>query len=115
MKAFKWPEPGKFHLELNQDWSEWFTGSFNWRNFCLINLAYEDEAMIGNREITAGLFGFTLRLTWVYNDQAATRVIIEKRLDDFMNDVAVKSIAIHPAALAELLAKAAVGKELGSK
>lgn len=111
MKAFSWPNRGTVSVQFSQDWSEWFHGHYNWLGFCVIHLAYEDEVMVGNREITACLLGFHARVSWVYNDQAEMRQRIERRLNDFMNEVGAKSVAIHPAALADLLAKVAEGEK----
>jgi len=69
------------NIQWLQDWSEWFQKGYNWRNFHLIVMEYEDEVALGNREIVMYLLGFGFRIYWHYADTALHRRI-KKDMED---------------------------------
>lgn len=94
MKSVPLADDGKrWGLQFYQDWSEWFGGACNWRNFHLIGLEYEDEYCMGQREIVAYLLGLGLRLHWCYNTEAAGLQLVKERMAE---------ILVHPEAAVPL-------------
>ncbi len=73
-------ERGNWMLDLTEEWSEWFRPNMNWRNFTLIQVYYEDECHLGNRELVVRLLGFGMRIVHVYDEDAEGRTIINERL-----------------------------------
>jgi hypothetical protein len=99
-----WAEKGHWNVCWSQDWSEWFTGGMNWRTFTFLNVDYEDEIYMGSRELNFGFLGFNVRLAWVYNDHAEMRQEVQRRFTELMEQTGAQAVAIHPDALAELIA-----------
>lgn len=60
-------EIGPWMLELWQDYSEWFKGSWNWRNFHFLVLTVEDEAYLDAIEFHVCVLGLCLRATYYRN------------------------------------------------
>lgn len=73
-------ERGNWMLDFSEEWSEWFRPGMNWRNFTLIQVYYEDECHLGNRELALRLFGIGVRIVHTYDKDAEGRVIIDERL-----------------------------------
>lgn len=74
---------GKFAITLGEEWSEWFQKGWNWKNFTLIQAAYEDEICMGSREVVVSLFGFRMWVNWVYDANTPTRIEMYRRLDEW--------------------------------
>lgn len=76
---------GPVQIEFLQDYAEWLTvGRYNWRNFDVIGVRFEDEACLGNCELHLALFGLHLRISWFYDRDTPMRKEIERRLDDWL-------------------------------
>jgi hypothetical protein len=66
------PEPRSFRWEGKryalhacwwQQWGEWFTRGWNWKNFTLINVSFEGGAYKGGYgELTLGLLGLNCQI-----------------------------------------------------
>ena len=67
---------------FRQEWTEWLTDGWNWRNLHLIELSYEDEVNMGQREIRFFLLGIGVFLRWCYNETAEGLMIIRERMAD---------------------------------
>ena len=65
-----------------QEWTEWLTDGWNWRNFHFIELSYEDTMNVGQREIRLFLLGFGIFLQWCYDETAEGLMMIRERLAD---------------------------------
>lgn len=72
----------KGYVQFLQDWAEWFTGQYNWRNFHFIAIQYEDEWCMGNRECVLYFLGVGLRICWVYNEHAEDRIEVKRRMEE---------------------------------
>lgn len=70
-------EFGNWMLDFSEEWSEWFSGEWNWRNFTLIQIYYEDECHLGNHEVVLRLLGVGVRIVHVYDRDAEGRRIVE--------------------------------------
>lgn len=84
---------------FTEEWSEWFRKGFNWRNFHLIEVSYEDACHMGQREIVLFLFGLGLHIQWCYREEAEGLAILQERMAE---------IEVHPETaipLAEALEK----------
>lgn len=80
-------EFGNWMLDFSEEWSEWFSGTWNWRNFTLIKIYYEDECHLGNRELELCLLGLGLRIVYLYDRKAAGRVIINDCLEEIQDSI----------------------------
>jgi hypothetical protein len=76
-----------------QEWREWFSGHYNWQNFTLIEIAYENGGHMGNREIMLGLLGFRMRILWTSDHEAEGRQLVLERMAE---------IKAHPECAVEL-------------
>lgn len=76
----------RWYFDFRQDWTEWFSGGYNWKEFTLIHVYYEDEVCMGTRELLLALLGLTLRITYLYDDKTGMRTKIQQRLDDWMEE-----------------------------
>jgi hypothetical protein len=74
------PRGWSFHFR--QEWTEWHTEGWNWRNFHLIELSYEDTSHMGQREIRLFLLGIGLFVQWCYDETAEGLMIIRERMAD---------------------------------
>jgi hypothetical protein len=66
------PRIGPLQIEAWQQWAEWFPSSkmyWNWQNFTLIEIAYENDIACGNYELKLALLGFCRRLSWFKKDE----------------------------------------------
>ncbi len=72
--------PSGWTLWFNEEWTEWFRKGFNWRNFHLIELSYEDACHMGQREIVVFVLGFGIHLQWCYREQAEGLAILQERM-----------------------------------
>jgi hypothetical protein len=79
-------ELGNWMIDYGQEWSEWFQEHWNWKNFTLIKVYYEDEICMGNRELTLALLGFWVRIQYLYDRGAKTRVEIEARVSELLDE-----------------------------
>lgn len=79
-------EFGNWMLDFSEEWSEWFSGEWNWRNFTLIQIYYEDECHLGNRELVLRLLGVGVRIVHVYDKDAEGRRIVEERFADLLEE-----------------------------
>lgn len=84
-------ERGVF-VGFTQEWTEWFSGRQHWCNFHLIELSYEDEICMGQREIVFFVLGFGLTVQWCYNAEADGLRLVEER----MNEIRVHRDAAVP-------------------
>lgn len=78
-------EFGNWLIQFSEEWSEWFCGEYNWRNFTLIQIYYEDECHLGNRELVLRLLGVGVRIMYVYDQDAEGRRIVNERLNELMS------------------------------
>lgn len=58
---------GRLQIDAWQQWSEWFGGNWNWKNFVVIEIGYEFEAYCEGHEFQFSLLGLCLRLTYWYS------------------------------------------------
>lgn len=59
----------KFFIDLEVEWPGMNPfRHYNWRDFTIIALAFELDAMTGRNEFTIGLLGFVVTFTSVYDD-----------------------------------------------
>ena len=54
------PMLGRLQIEAWEQWSEWFTPDWNWRNFDFIKPEYELEHYCEGHEVQISLLGFCL-------------------------------------------------------
>lgn len=57
---------GRLQFDYWQQWTEWFSGTYNWKNFDLIEIGYEFEPYCEGHELQLSLLGFGLRTTYWY-------------------------------------------------
>lgn len=57
---------GRLQIDSWQQWREWFSGNFNWKNFAFIEIAYEWEHYCEAHEIQLSLLGLCARITYWY-------------------------------------------------
>lgn len=88
-------ERGDWMLDISEEWSEWFKPGMNWRNFTLIQVYYEDECHLGNRELVIRLLGVGVRIVHVYDKGAEGRVIVTERLDE-LREKSVPAVSGEP-------------------
>ena len=81
---------GRVYFDFRQQWSEWFVGKWNWRNFTFIELSYEDESNMGGIEILVALMGLRVRIYWIVNPDAEMRQEIMRRHDDLLEQLGLK-------------------------
>jgi hypothetical protein len=72
-------EFGDWMLDFSQEWSEWFSGDWNWRSFTFLKIYYEDEICMGQREWQVRLLGVGVRIVYIYDRRAEKRLEIEQR------------------------------------
>jgi hypothetical protein len=77
-------EPGNWMFDVSEEWSEWFSDHWNWRNFTFIKIYYEDEICMGSRELDLAFLGLGLRIVYLYNREAPTRVLVTERMDEWL-------------------------------
>lgn len=75
-------EFGNWMFDFSEEWSEWFSGRWNWVNFTLIKIYYEDEICMGNRELELRLLGLGVRIVHLYNRAAPERQLVAERLKE---------------------------------
>lgn len=80
----------RLQVVLSEDWTEWFQSHWNWKDFTLVKVAYEDEVCMGSRELDLALLGFGVWIQWIYNREAPTRVECIRRMDEWMAQNAEK-------------------------
>lgn len=73
-------ERGDWMLDISEEWSEWFRPGMNWRNFTLIQVYYEDECYLGNRELLLRILGLGVRIVHIYDHGAEGRAIISDEM-----------------------------------
>lgn len=86
-----------FSCWLTQEWTEWFGKGFNWRSFHFIEISYEDECCMGQRELVVFLLGIGITLKWCYDVESPGLQMVKDRMAE---------IRVHPDAarpLAEYL------------
>lgn len=59
---------GKVQVEFYEEWSHFFE-KCNWYTFTPFCLTFENEAYLGAFEVTLTLMGFTVRVTYQYNEE----------------------------------------------
>lgn len=69
---------------FTQEWTEWFRKGFNWRNFHLIEISYEDECHMGQREVRVFLLGFGCTIQWCYDEAAHGLALVQDRMAEIM-------------------------------
>lgn len=75
-------ERKNWFLEFSEEWSEWFRPGMNWRNFTLVQVYYEDEGYLGNRELLLRLLGLGVRVVHIYDRGAVGRTKILDALEE---------------------------------
>lgn len=78
------PRIGPLQIEAWQQYSEWFTGNWNWQNFTLIEISYEHDGGCGNYELQLSLAGLCLRLTWFKKEPGPQLKLAMERRDELM-------------------------------
>lgn len=58
---------GRLQIDFWQQWTEWFSGHWNWKNFTLIEISYEWELYCKGHELSLVILGLHCRLTWWYS------------------------------------------------
>lgn len=77
-------EFGNWMLDFSEEWSEWFSGRWNWVNFTLIKIYYEDEICMGQRELELRLLGVGVRIVHLYNRETPMRSDVKKMMGELL-------------------------------
>lgn len=78
---------------FTQEWTDWFRSGLNWRNFHLIEISYEDEVYMGQRELVVFLLGLGVTFKWCYETKSKGLQMVKDRVAD---------IRMHPEAAVRL-------------
>jgi hypothetical protein len=94
-----------YNVTFYQEWTEWLArlfrrGHFNWYNFHLVEVSFEDEVCTANRELVIFLLGFGLRVQWATGRTTPMMEEIKQRAID---------MKMHPEAALDL--KDVIGDE----
>lgn len=67
-----------FSIDLEEQWSQFFVGEYNWLNFDILRLAFEKENIHGMFEVELYILGLGIRLYWTYNEE-----MLEEKMKDY--------------------------------
>jgi len=72
-----------FSVDLSNDWEQ-LIGKYNWYEFNLLKMYFENDVIHGCSEIEIYLLGFGIRIYWVSNKKANNKKFAEyeKRLKE---------------------------------
>ena len=77
-------------IDLINEWKQIFTteNSYNWIDFHFVKLKYEKAHMYGTKEVEIYLFGFGIRLYWVYDIHTLEKKLAEyeRRIEEFFKN-----------------------------
>lgn len=65
---FDWLDNFSWSCDWPQLWGKW-----NWQTFRFVHASVEIDSLLGQFELDAALFGFGLRFTWVFDQDADLR------------------------------------------
>ena len=72
-----------FDIDIDNQWSAIFNRKdYNWVDFDIIKLSFEDNKHLGCWETELYLLGFGIRLYGVYNEEVLSNKLKEWKLDE---------------------------------
>lgn len=74
-------ERGNWLVEFREDYSQFFQ-SCNWYTFQVVQLEIENDAAMGNYEVTVALLGLGIRIAYTYDKDTEMRQELRERLAD---------------------------------
>lgn len=67
-------------IDVAEQWSQLFTGKYNWLEQHLLLLRWEKENIHGQAEIEIALLGFYLRVYWIWDKKR-----LEAKVEEYLN------------------------------
>lgn len=67
-----------FSIDLEEQWSQFFVGGYNWYSFDVIRLSCEKEYIHGAAEVELYILGLGVRVYWVWDEE-----MLEEKMKDY--------------------------------
>lgn len=82
-----------WYIQFRQQWTEWFTGRYNWKTFTVAHIEYEDETCTANRSFVFFLLGVGFHIQWSTGRESPALDIAKERMAE---------IELHPECAVDL-------------
>ena len=79
---------GEWTYQFENQWLALFNTDYNWATFTFFELEIEDERCLGRYNATIGFLGFSLYVSYVY-DESPIKELLENT-EEFLEDIREK-------------------------
>lgn len=58
-----------FSVDLEEQWSQFFKGGYNWYDFNILKLSFEKEYIHGAFDVELYILGLGIRVYWIWDEE----------------------------------------------